>query len=493
MIMMMRKMLRLITVSILLAACSPSQPSGPSSSPTQATVITASSSPPEINPTKKTELIASATSIFSELPLIPEPQAGKLRLAYVLEGNLWLLDEDREPVLLMESSDVEQVLLSPDGSQITISRRRAADTVDLWAANSARWHKLSGEQRIGGNVQLISFSNDGQLIAFFRHADPGQEIWVADVNSASARRLAGQETLQGAAGTLGVSFSQVEWIPNSHRLTYVPYNNPVGGDSGPPHDPLQIVDADTLEQSVLFPSGQGGYLTYSPNGKMMVVANEMQVRLLRVEDLSKPQTIATYLPICGTDCFIPQPAWSSDSAFFLLSLPSEQMNPDDFINGVEQPFIIWEVSAETARMRRLGEFSVVPSVPGLFSFSPDLKRVAYTRGGDTRSLHIADLDGSQDVSYTSAAEFMGWAPDSLHFAFRSDSGQLMDGDILGDAIPLTDAADAEFVGWLDATRFLINVGPTGDWSLYLGTVRGESTRLVNFGASVLYDYVVIPG
>jgi len=224
----------------------------------------------------------------------------------------------------------------------------------------------------------------------------------------------------------------------------------------------------------------------------MVVANESRVRLLSVQNLSQPQTVASYPPICGTDCFIPQPAWNANSAFFLLSLPSEQMNPDEFINGVEQPFNIWEISADGIHRNRLGEFSVVPGVPGLFSFSPDLKRVAYTRGGDTRQLHIANIDGSGDITYGSGAEFLAWSPDSLHFLFRSDSGQLMDGDVLGNAIPLTAAVDAEFVGWLYATGFLINAGPAGDRSLYLGTVGGDSTRLVDLGTSTLYDYVVIP-
>jgi WD40 repeat protein len=409
-----------------------------------------------------------------------------------MEGNLWLLDEEHNPVLLMQSGDVEQILFSPDGSQIVLSRRRDMNSVDMWVINSSGWHELSGESGIAGNVQFISFSDDGQLVAFYRLADTGQEIWVADVNTASIWSLAGQDTIQGQSGTSGVSFTQVVWIPGSHQLTYVPYHTSPGGDSGPPHDPVQMVEAITREARVLFPFQEGGEISYSVDRKIMVVANESRVRLLSVQNLSQPQTVASYPPICGTDCFIPQPAWNADSAFFLLSLPSEQMNPDEFINGMEQPFNIWKISADGLHRNRLGEFSVVPGVPGLFSFSPDLKRVAYTRGGDTRQLHIANIDGSGDVTHTSGAEFLAWSPDSLHFAFRSDSGQLMDGDVLGNAVLLTNAVGAEFVGWLYATGFLTNAGPAGDRSLYLGTVGGDSTRLVDLGTSTLYDYVVIP-
>jgi hypothetical protein len=490
--MMKRKWLHLIYISVVLVACSPTEPSVPSSLPTSATVITVSTSPPEITPTTKPDLTASATRVFSELTPILEPQKGKLRLAYVIAGNLWLLDEERKPVLLLESGDVEQILLSSNGLQIVLSRRRDTNSVDMWVVNSSGWHELSGEQGIAGNVQFISFSDDGQLVAFYRLADTRQEIWVADVNSESIWNLAGQETIQGQSGTPGVSFTQVAWIPGSHHLTYVPYNTSPGGDSGPPHDPVQMVEATTLESRILFPLKEGGDITYSSDGKIMVVANESRVRLLSMQNLSQSQTVANYPPICGTDCFIPQPAWNADSAFFLLSLPSEQMNPDEFVNGVEQPFDIWEISADGINRKRLGEFFVVPGVPGLFSFSPDLKRVAYSRGENQRQLHIANIDGSQDVTYGSGAEFLAWSPDSLHFAFRLDSGQLMSGGILGDTNLLTDVVDAEFVRWLHATDFLINAGLAGDRSLYLGTVAGDSSRLVDLGASILFDYVVIP-
>jgi hypothetical protein len=135
--MMGRKWLHLIYISVLLVARSPSEPSGPSSLPITATVITVSSSPPEIAPTTKLGLTASATGLFSELPPLLEARKGKLRPAYVMEGNLWLLDEERKPVLLMQSGDVKQILFSPDGLQIVLSRRRDINSVDMWVVNSS--------------------------------------------------------------------------------------------------------------------------------------------------------------------------------------------------------------------------------------------------------------------------------------------------------------------------------------------------------------------
>ena len=482
---MIRKLLILVCLSITPAGCNFS--TSPIATHPTGEVATVSSAP--VSPTAEPALIVPPTDNSPGITSISPLENGKLRLVYIVEGNLWLLDEGKEPVLLMESGDVNQAMLSLNGTEVIITRTRDINNVEIWILNSLGWRELSGKT-FTGNIQFISFSDDGQLISLFRLLDPGQEIWVGDLGNASVHRLAGRETLQEQAGSLGVSFTQVAWIPHSHRLTYVTYNKPAGGDSSPPHDLVQMVDADTSEQSILFSTGQGGNITYSPDGTMMIVANESGVKISGIESLSSSQSVADYMPVCGTDCFIPQPAWSADSDFFLLGLPSKKMNPDEFLNGVAQPFTIWKISAHGVTKTMLGEFPVLPRVPGLFSFSPDLKRVAYTR--DTRNLHIANLDGSDDFGYGSGVEFLGWAPDSLHFAFRSVSGQLMEGHLLGNVIPMIDASDVQFLGWIDATRFLLSRGSSQNWSLDLGTVGGESTRLVEFGASMLYDYVIFP-
>jgi len=432
---------------------------------------------------------------FSDCPLpAHEGEVGKFRLVYIIQGNLWLLDQSREPVQMSASGDVEQVMLSPDGSQIVLSRRRNADTVELWVVDSLGWHNLSGEQGIPENIEFISFSDDGQVVAFYRLVNPGRELWVADIKSASVRRLVGLEDLrpqEGSASTLSAGFDQVTWIHGTHLLTAVPYifTIPGGGDSGPPPEPVLWVDADTGEQKASFPIDPGSQITYSPNGRMLVIADPERVRLIQADNPGASQTIFSYPPMCILDCYTPQPVWRADSSSFLLEIPSEGMNPDDFLDGLEEPFTIWEVSADGNMMTRLSE---IFRIPGTFFFSPDLERVAYYRRENTLDLHIANVDGSEDILYDSnqGGEFYGWAPDSRHFVYQDT--QLMMGDICGMTHLLTDVADAEFLGWLDATRFLMHVSTSGGWDLYLGTAAGESTRLLGFGASVIYDYVVIP-
>ena len=467
---------------VLLSACVPvaTEPSTPpvyitTATKTLATPVTVASTNPNVFPD-------------CPLPAI-EGAGGKLRLAYVIQGNLWLLDEGKEPVQMIGSGDVKQVVLSSDGSQIVVTRRRDANTMEVWVVDSLGWRELSGDEGISGSIEFISFSSDGQLLAFYRLIDPDRELWVANINT-GVRQLVTRENLRSLDGG-AFAFSAypylVTWIPGTHQLIYVPVLAGQGGDSVSNPDPVQIVDADTGEQNVLLPIGEGGYITYSPDGKIMIIADHSHVRMLRVDNLNEPQTIISYTSICGVpNCYIPQPVWSSDSSSFLLAIPSEGMNPDDFLNGLEAPLTVWDISADGSSIKMLGE---IVRVKRPIYFSPDLKRVAYYRQESARNLHIANVNGSQDVAYDSSVEFLGWSPDSQHFAYQAVQDMpFMNGDICGLTTQLTDVVGAQFLGWLDATRILLLVGT----DFYVSPAGGKSVPLVQIGEAVVYDYVLMP-
>jgi len=478
----------LFLLFMMLVACIPAT-AEPSALPTEITQTIKT-------PASPVTVASTNADVLSDCPLTSQDETGgTLRLIYVIEGNLWLADEGKEPVQMIDNGDVEQVMLSPDGSRVVVTRRRDANTVEVWVADSLGWRELSGEEGISGSVEFISLSDDGQLVAFYRLINPDRELWVANVN-AGVRQLVSREDLRAREGG-AFAFSAypylVTWIPGTHQLTYVPVLEGQGGDFVPNPEPVLRMDADSGEQNVLFPVDQGGYITYSPDGKIMIITDNSRVRILRVNNLNEPQIIMSYTSICGIpDCYIPEPAWRPDSSSFLLTLPSEGMNPDNFLNGFEEPFMIWEFSADGAIVRTLSEFFRIARP---FSFSPDLKRAAYYRRENTLNLHIANVDGSEDILYDSDQDwdFYGWASDSRHFAYKAhQDAPIMYGDICGDATLLTDLANVEFVGWLGTTRFLMHVGTSTGWNLHLGTAGGNSSRLVEFGASVIYDYVLMP-
>lgn len=482
----MKKYSILLSIFIMLLAACTSMATEPSASSTD---TTAAPTPLPPSPT----VAPANTEIVSDCQLPAVQSSDKLRLVYVTEGNLWLLDEGKEPVQMMDNGDVEQVMLSPDGSRIVVTRRRDANTVGVWVVDSLGWRELSGDEGIPGNIEFISFSDDGQLVAFYRLADPDRELWVANVN-AGVRQLVSRENIRALEGG-ALAFSAypylVTWIPGTHQLTYVPVLAGQGGDSVPNPEPVLRMDADSGEQNVLLPVSQGGYITYSPDGKIMIIADHSHIRMLRVDNLNEPQTIISYTAICGLpDCYIPQPAWSPDSSSFLLALPSEGMNPDDFLNGLEEPFTIWNISADGSKLKRLGE---ILRIAGSYSFSPDLKRVAYygrENNEDVSDLHISNVDVSADVVYDSVQEqtFLGWAPDSQHFAYQAFQDMpFMYGDICEPATQLTDVVGAQFLGWLDATRVFLLVGT----DFYLSPAGGISSPLLQIGETVVYDYVLI--
>ena len=75
---------------------------------------------------------------------------------------------------------------------------------------------------------------------------------------------------------------------------------------------------------------------------------------------------------------------------------------------------------------------------GVF-FSPNLSRIAFEAWDNEAkqpSLHIANVDGSEDVVYASGPEFLGWRSDAQRFDIFLDS-QVMVGQVGGDFEPLS--------------------------------------------------------
>jgi hypothetical protein len=292
-----------------------------------------------------------------------------------------------------------------------------------------------------------------------------------------------------------VDFTHVAWVPGTHRLTYIPTLRYQGDYTQEAYDPLPSVDADTGEQSLLLEPGEGGYVTFSPDGTKMAVARPDKLSVMDIGNREQPLATLNYpiLPLpLGT--FIPQPIWAADSATLLLPVLAEEGVVPDFPPW--PPLAIWRVSVD----------GTAPAVVGhsrddqfLASFSPDLKWLTYfaaqDEDGPDGRLHLASLDLSVDVSYDAGDYLSGvqWATDSRHFVYVK-SGQLYLGDVCGEAVPIEDVPEASFVGWLDSRYFLLLRGLSSaggsqtTWELWLSSVGGDTVLLAAMGEQVVFDW-----
>ena len=443
---------------------------------------------------------------FSECPISrgdqgPTQPAGLLRLAFIDQGNTSLWDEGKEPISISTSGDVQQVKLSADGKTVAFTRKVGESIFELWAVpgEGGELRRLAGGADLTGTIRILSFSGDGQMVAFTHQVDEhSEELWAADTDGAGARLLVSVDDLMELLGDLpeplGVTPAAASWIPNTYTLTC---------DAFPVYDGIFIyvqgqvwvVDAVSGQQGVAFPRGEGGQISYSPDGTQMAIITPGSLSLMNVEGRDRREAALDYQAVgMGEYYFFPWPAWSPDSQSLLLALPAD----DQF--AIDGLVTIWRVSADGSEATPLAEFTgFAPS----FAFSHDLSKVAYWRAApesNTRELHIASVDGSEDILYDTAGliEFMGWSPDSQHFLYTSDADQTIRKDKLGhiceEAVMVSLAPVLYDFHWMDANRFLFLGGQpdSEELDLYLGTLNGAITPLVRLEEFGKYDFVVIP-
>ncbi len=431
------------------------------------------------------------------LPLT-DPPGQKLRLAYVQEGSLWLLDEGSDPLPLVQTGDVEWVDISEEGELILFSRQVAEGAYELWAVD------LQGElQRLSevgpGPIRNLLLSGDRQLVAFIRHLEKGSELWVASMEGTGARLLIDLDDLSaievpfGPVGSAHLDY--VTWLPGTHRLAYVPlvFGSGNGDAAEYVYEPVPVVDADTGQRITFLPSWMGGYLKPSPDGLRLALVSPTRISLL--ESGGSPigpariEFIGSYY-YYDSGLSAPRLAWDAESRYLLAAVPSDSADPVAYNDGLPVPTTIWKLAVDASPPEPAAEFT-----GKWFLFSPDLRWVAHLGIGTdgVRGFMLSSLTeaGSIQLGFGEEVEIRGWAPDSRHLAYGRSGGRNMAVDICGAKFPLTDMPDAEFAGWVDGSRFLLFVGPTGDWDLYMGTLGGPSVRLVEFGASVIYDFVVV--
>jgi len=382
------------------------------------------------------------------------------------------------------------------------------------------WSEATGQTQIlidARDVIRVELSDDGELAAFVRRSyfaaggiDNNEQsaLWIVGLDGSSPRELisvAALRTQLNAAETDSTDFTQLEWIPNSHRLLYSGNTYSVIGQGGGPQGGVYLVDADSSVRAEIASAEVSSEFEASPDGGHVAMVTPTGLSFYSFEGGRLHRDMLTY-PATGVPFpFTPWGVWTQDSSAFLIAAPDE--------TGIT----IWRVPVEGGLSQAL---ITVDNANLQVIFAPDgsgaamvLQGVTVERVGSAPPLSFDGIGGlfaprlaGREVA---AATFFVPLPEDLGpLATPRDtfvnlpvwspggSAYVLDGKSLRDLYPLCPGASQmievcgpaiqiplEFGGfeWVDGNRFLFaTVRPR---QLYLGDLAGGTTLLADDPAS----------
>jgi hypothetical protein len=380
----------------------------------------------------------------------------------------------------------------PDGLRVVFARD---GDIWLWTAGTRAAELLTS---VGDDLFEVKLSGDGRIVVFWR----ADELWGIDSDGTNERQLLGAEDFETMESDgVEVRLNRFEWVPGTHTLAFNTRLRLEAGDVLA--EDLRLVDADTLEQTMLLPPGEGGEFTYSPDGSQIAVVTPGDVSLLDADGANRRDGVLTYAPVAmaSVDDFHVNPVWAADGSALMVAVP-----PADPDARPLQHTTIWRISTDGASAELVTTISALPGDHAV-SFSPLLTYVAYgevLQLGDTPAevqvqLKVARLGTSDWQAYHDLSALYGWAPGSRRFAFVAgrDRPQLQIGQWSGGTVPGSLDAGVPVQGfrWVDGDHYLFvaryngEQGAEGDrFDLVLGEIGGSSTVLVSAADLLTYDF-----
>ncbi|RJP55085.1 MAG: hypothetical protein C4583_01195 [Anaerolineaceae bacterium] len=409
---MKQKMLLLLATVLLTLAClGAPQPTAPPVNDSAATP----------------EAVPSATAL-------PEP-LGELKIAYILDGNIWFWSE----------------------------------------TTSAR--QLTSE----GNTERLKISDDGAVIVYPR----GQSLWAVNADGSLPRLLVdvpayANPILPERGAGLTLFLSHFDFQPNTH---WVYFATAWGGEKPIIQSrDLHRVNADAPTPQMLL-DRDGGTVTFSTDGNLLALASLTSIKVVHA-DGSGLATALSYPVISTMVDYIPQVVWLSDGTGFYTAIPND--------DGGKSKYLF--VSAGGNFSAQLAEYE-----GSILVISPDGLKVAYVkRTANTDELHIIEASTTDTIiaSYEDAPILVpwGWSPDSKRVVFSNAHPMLLLTAGVGiPPSPLTEAISPYSLRWVDAEHFIF----FREGNLLIGQINNPETILIASGFSNQaepkeYDFVVNP-
>lgn len=396
--------------------------------PTQAVNMTATFE--KTASTASIEMTQTATIVPTDLPtetpgptptgtLLPSFTLDGLRVAYVIDGNIYVQDSGGQPVQLTYSGEDRNPTFSGDGEKIVFFRGPLKEQHRLYTIN----------------------------------ADGSQEQALITGSILTSLGLGYNESTE---------LDNLVFVPGTHQMLFDTQEFEITGDEerdrqhfgGNKNLDLLIVNIDTMEFARLQDPGKAGLFRVSPNGKLVTDS----YNVFGINGDIVHSNLITHLPAWeGEGIFL---FWTQDSSKVII-LPPIKGNADP-MDGPE-PRTIWQYPIDGSPAF---EVRLYPApMAHYFTLSPDGNWIAYsyfhytgkTDDAFPNGVYLGNLrDGSLRVlgssSYGAPSSYY-WSLDNQYFIFYDDnhSPSLYLGNTHGDITPL---GSGRFIGWIDNKRYI---------------------------------------
>ncbi len=383
----------------------------------------------------------------------------QLRLAMVDSNqNLSSWQEDGSLSLIVNTGDVSQAVLSPDGEWIVFTRT-SPDGIDisLWAI------------RFDGSDEKILVSH-ADFLAMPLHPD------ITDPST-----------------VLTIAPYMIEFIPGTHTVafnTYPQFDGPGFFDN----KDLWYVNVETAERRSFLSPSQAGHFFFSPDGSQMALVTPNQIDLLNTDGSNRRFAVLIYDFVLTYSEFAyhAKPIWSADSSFLRVAIP-----PQDPLGDATAPVKIYHIPTDGSMATLLTSILVAPLDNAMLA--PDTNHFAFKEQlGDPAdnqfSLKFADLSGSTPTEFTTGSlGFGAWAPDSSHFYFINwNPRTALIGQVGAPGVIALDANPAINFSWVTADRYLFIYQSGANYQLRIGTLSTASVEIASLGSGLgtpSYDFV----
>jgi dipeptidyl aminopeptidase/acylaminoacyl peptidase len=345
---------------------------------------------------------------------------------------------------------------------------------DLWIwGDGAGARQLTSSQ----DVSAFSVSRDGSKVAFSR----GDELWALQSDGTGERQLLPRSYLDGlrALPEEAVRLDTFGWFPGRDTVYFSTWTE--SGEYPLPNDDLHLIEYATPSPHPWLSPGQGGRLTFSPDGSTLVISSRTSIDVLDLAAGTRT-TAHSYPGIANYETgYLPQVVWSPDSSGFKTVIPPDA---DNGVNLGPAQFLYIFPNGTVAR---LASFELAPLYETLPSISPDGGYVIYAARADQgKALYLMDSSGAARAysAVSEAVKVYGWTPDAKHFVYGLGNPPRA---FLGSV----DAAAVDFPGmspesvvWVDAQKFLA----LEEQSLVLKDLGGARMEL----ASPVSKFEIVP-
>lgn len=386
------------------------------------------------------------------------------------DNNLATQIQNADPTQSDPAPDPNQPAAEPSGLKVAFL---LDGNIWFWSETTPA-RQLTTESDAG----LLKLSDDGKVIAFTH----GQGLWAINSDGTNPRELIADVT----AFTGRPFLTQIDFKPYTH-VVYFSSRASVQSSVG---EDLHRVDADSPSPQTLLQ--QGGYFTFSPDGQLLALADVNRINILRTDSIALVSALDFVQVNTYSDWFYyPQVVWLNDSTGFYTVIPAS-----DPVAKPGQKARFLYVAADGSFSAQLAEFVPADIRLSQPLIAPNGSKVAYATQKDTTlEVHVIDAS-TADVMVASHPDALdlrlwAWSPDSTRFVYWIANPALpLTAGINLASSPIVDSLTGYSLTWVDTNRFLyittdgeLRLGAVGNPNLFVlasGFAFGQDARYYDF-------------